>query len=109
LPCTVYILRSENSGHYYRGQTDNLERRVSQHNDSLYNGSKYAKRNKALWVCVYKEEFINRSEAMKREKELKMKKSRTYIENLLSRQSPASVRYEPPCPAGVREYLPGSH
>jgi putative endonuclease len=88
----VYILQSESTSQYYIGHTDNLDRRVSQHNDPEYHGSKHTKRNKGLWVCVYKEEFISRADAMKREKELKMKKSRTYIENLISRQSPESVR-----------------
>jgi predicted GIY-YIG superfamily endonuclease len=35
---------------------------------------------------------MTRSEAMHREKEIKGKKSRKYIENLLGRQSPESVR-----------------
>jgi hypothetical protein len=35
---------------------------------------------------------MTRSEAMQREKEIKGKKSRVYIEYLLSRQSPESIR-----------------
>jgi putative endonuclease len=92
MPYMVYVLRSESTGRFYIGHTDNLARRVSQHNDPEYHGSKHTKRNKGPWICVYKEEFINRSEAVKREKELKMKKSRKYIENLLGRQSPEGVR-----------------
>jgi putative endonuclease len=41
---------------------------------------------------MYTEMFTTRSEAMKREKELKAKKSKKYIEYLLSRQSPEGVR-----------------
>ena len=92
LPYTVYILRSESTGRYYIGHTDNLDRRLSQHNDANYHGSNHTKRNKGPWICVYTESFGTRSEAMKREKEIKGKKSRSYIESLLSRQSPESVR-----------------
>ncbi len=55
-------------------------------------GRKHTKRNKGPWTCVYTEVYMTRSEAMKREKEIKGKKSRKYIEYLLSRQSPESVR-----------------
>jgi len=88
----VYILQSESTSQYYIGHTDNLDRRISQHNDADYHGSKHTKRNKGPWTCVYTEEFTTRSEAMKREKEMKAKKSKKCIEYLLSQQSPESVR-----------------
>ena len=89
----VYILRSESTSTYYVGHTDDLLRRTSQHNDSEYHGSKHTKRNKGPWVCVYSEQYDTRAEAIKREKEIKAKKSRKYIEFLLgSRQSPESLR-----------------
>ena len=88
----VYILQSESTSQYYIGHTDDLDRRIYQHNDAEYHGSKHTKRNKGPWTCVYTEEFTTRSEAMKREKEMKAKKSKKYIEYLLSWQSPESVR-----------------
>jgi len=88
----VYILQSESTSQHYIGHTDDLERRISQHNDADYHGSKYTKRNKGPWTCVYTEEFATRSEAMKREKEIKAKKSKKSIEYLLSRQSPEGIR-----------------
>jgi putative endonuclease len=36
------------------------------------------------WKIVYSENFSNKSDAIKREKEIKNKKSRRYIENLIS-------------------------
>jgi putative endonuclease len=93
VPFFVYILRSTTTGGYYVGHTDNLSRRIAQHNDSAYLGSKHTKRNQGPWTCVYREPYDTRSAAMKREKEIKAKKSRDYIECLIiSRQSPDGLR-----------------
>jgi putative endonuclease len=84
----VYILESESTGVFYIGHTDNLSRRIIEHNDPDYQGTKYTKLHKGPWNCVYKEEFSTRSEAMRRERQIKAKKSRNYIEYLVaSRQS----------------------
>ena len=89
----VYILRSESISGYYVGHTDDLSRRILQHNDSEYQGSKHTKRNKGPWTCVYAEQYNTRAEAMRREKEIKAKKSRQYIEFLIyRRQSPEGLR-----------------
>ncbi|TAN40483.1 MAG: GIY-YIG nuclease family protein [Nitrospirae bacterium] len=93
MPFFVYILRSESTGGYYVGHTDDLSRRISQHNDPDYHGSQHTKRHKGPWVPVYSEQFDMRSEAMVREKTIKAKKSRSYIEFLISsRQSPEGLR-----------------
>jgi len=84
----VYILKSESTAQFYIGHTNDLNRRILQHNDIDYQGTKHTKRNKGPWICVYTETFSTRSEAMKREKELKAKKSRKYIEYLIKRQDP---------------------
>ncbi|MEW6052869.1 MAG: GIY-YIG nuclease family protein [Nitrospirota bacterium] len=92
MPFLVYILKSESTSQYYIGHTDDLDRRISQHNNIDYHGSQHTKRNKGPWTCVYTETFLTRSEAMQREKEIKSKKSRRYIEYLLNWQSPEGVR-----------------
>jgi len=93
MPFFVYILRSESTGRYYVGHTDDLPRRISQHNDPTYHGSKYTKRNQGPWTCVFSEQYETRSAAMHREQEIKAKKSRDYIEFLIiSRQSPERLR-----------------
>ncbi|MEW6067991.1 MAG: GIY-YIG nuclease family protein [Nitrospirota bacterium] len=89
----VYILWSESTSRFYIGHTNNLVRRIAQHNNPDYHGSHHTKRNRGHWKCVYHEQFETRSEAMAREKEIKAKKSRAYIESLIStRQSPESIR-----------------
>ena len=75
----VYILQSERDGSYYVGHTSDLDKRLRRHNEqrSTYTGSKVP------WKLIYYEVFAKRSEAMKREQEIKHMKSREYIERLV--------------------------
>jgi predicted GIY-YIG superfamily endonuclease len=52
---TVYILRSETTGRHYCGQTDDLDRRLRQHNDSEYHGSRTTKRFEGPWTLLWSE------------------------------------------------------
>ncbi|KAF0152080.1 MAG: putative endonuclease containing a URI domain [Ignavibacteria bacterium] len=76
----TYILFSKTTNKYYCSSTDNIERRISQHN------SGYSKSTKGglQWELKYFEEYSDRSEAVRRENEIKKKKSRKYIEGLIS-------------------------
>jgi putative endonuclease len=76
---SMYILQSSNSGRYYIGHTDEISRRLTEHNSGM---AKYTQREKP-WKVVYVENFVTRSAAMKRELEIKRKKSRKYIEKLI--------------------------
>ncbi len=64
---------------YYVGYTADLDDRLFRHNNS---GSKSTKKAND-WLLKHKEEFKDRSTAMKRELEIKKKKSRKYIEGLI--------------------------
>ena len=75
----VYILKNKLNGRYYVGHTNNLTRRIEEHNSGR---SRYTKR-KGIWILVYVEEFVTRAEAMKRELEIKNRKSRKFIEGLI--------------------------
>jgi putative endonuclease len=75
----IYILKSQIDDTYYIGYTDNLERRVYEHNF----GKKGYTRKKRPWKLVYSEECDNKTEAIKREIYLKRNKSRVYIEELI--------------------------
>jgi putative endonuclease len=75
----VYILQSLKDLSYYIGQCADLDCRMSKHYDGM---SKYTANKKPLRL-KYFEMFSSRSEALKREKEIKNKKSRIYIENLI--------------------------
>jgi len=76
----VYILRNPD-GRTYVGQTNNIERRLSEHNDPDYRGTLYTKRFQLPWKLVHQEYFSTRKEAMRRERELKTGKGRDWIRN----------------------------
>ena len=75
----VYILQSLKDGSYYVGTTQDLSQRMERHNQGR---SKYTKAKKP-WQVSYSEEYGDRSAAMKREYEIKSRKDKGYIENLV--------------------------
>ncbi len=72
----VYILYSKSKDKYYIGHTHDLLNRLDEHNKKSNLGTND-------WEIKYFEEFGTRGEAMKREVEIKNKKRRSYIENLI--------------------------
>jgi len=86
----LYILKSASTRQFYIGHTDNLERRIAEHNDPSYEGTQYTKRHRGPWKCVYTEKYETRSLAMIRQKQIKDKKSRKYIEYLIANKKELS-------------------
>ena len=76
----VYVLQSEKDGSYYVGHTNNLSERLQRHNEGR---SPYTK-GRLPWKSIYQEAFDSRTEAMKREAEIKGMKDRKYLNNLVS-------------------------
>ncbi|MEJ0103412.1 MAG: GIY-YIG nuclease family protein [Bacteroidota bacterium] len=76
----VYIFQCMKDSSFYVGQCDDLDRIMSRHFDGF---SKYTS-SKRPWRLVYFERVKSRQEALKREKEIKSKKSRKHIENLIA-------------------------
>ena len=79
----TYIIQSESTGRFYVGSTDDVDRRLAQHNNPEYKGSLTTKRFKGPWKIVYLEPFESRSEAISREKQIKAWKSRKAIQELI--------------------------
>ncbi len=75
----VYIIYSEIIHKYYTGATDGLEWRLQRHNQGW---GRYTKGG-IPWKIVYTEKFKTKSEALKRERDIKRRKSRKYIEGLI--------------------------
>ena len=73
---TVYVLYSENYDKIYIGFTSNLEQRFLSHNELSKKGYTVKFRP---WKIVYTEEFDDKKDALKREKELKTSRGRNYI------------------------------
>jgi len=65
----VYILRTS-SDTLYIGQTNNIDRRLKEHSDKSSKSAKYVRYFNSINL-VYKESFETRTEAMKREIQLK--------------------------------------
>lgn len=77
----LYIIQSLSNNKFYVGSTGNLSDRLLRHNT----GRSKATKTGTPWKLVYSEEFETRSEAMKREVDIKSWKSHTMIENLIAK------------------------
>jgi len=71
----VYILLSQKDYKRYIGFTDNLERRIVEHNSGLVKSTK----NRRPLTLSYFEKFENKTDALKREKVIKAKKGKFII------------------------------
>ena len=78
MPYVVYILQADD-GTFYTGETKDLARRLKQHQAGRVQSTK----SRTGWHIVHTEEFPTHLEAVKREREIKRRKSRKYIEKLI--------------------------
>ncbi len=79
MPFHVYIIQSQKDGSYYVGSTQDLQERLVRQNQGR---SKYTK-SKRPWELVYFEEQADRSSAINRGKEIKRRKRKSYIVELI--------------------------
>ena len=73
----VYIIKSEKTRKYYVGSTNNLNKRIEEHNTGK---SKYTSRG-IPWDLIYYEIYLTRTLAMKKEKEIKSRGIKRYLED----------------------------
>ncbi|MEE4312105.1 MAG: GIY-YIG nuclease family protein [candidate division KSB1 bacterium] len=75
----VYIIESE-EGKYYTGSTNDISKRIEQHNSNKFRcwTNRYSN-----WTLVYSESFETRSEAIKRENEIKKMKGGVQFKKLV--------------------------
>ena len=85
MPHFVYILQSEKDGRYYIGETHDIGGRVAFHNAGLQRST----RSRIPFKLLYVEQWPNRGEALKREKEIKNYKGGRSFKKLLEGSSPA--------------------
>lgn len=71
----TYVLKSVKFNKFYTGYTENLEKRLLEHNNKL---NYYSKRY-APWRVVYFEKFYTQEEAIKREKYFKSAAGRNWL------------------------------
>ena len=77
----TYIIQNNKTKRRYIGSTENLERRLDQHNSGKTKSTKYGV---GLWEIIYKEEYLTRNEAIKRELMIKSYKGGNGLRKLLS-------------------------
>jgi putative endonuclease len=71
----VYVLRSQSNGWFYIGMTNNLNRRLREHNG----GHNRSTKGKGPFVLVHTETFATRAQARAREKKLKTGAGREWL------------------------------
>ena len=76
----IYIIESLIVIRYYIGSTENLEIRLSAHNSGKVKSTRAYK----PWELVYTERFDTKSDAIKRERQIKSYKSGIAFKKLLS-------------------------
>ncbi|MBU1871126.1 GIY-YIG nuclease family protein [Patescibacteria group bacterium] len=77
----VYVLENQNDKSLYIGFTTNIEKRVNEHNSGK--GSRTTKL-KEDWMLIYYESYLNKQDALGREKFLKSGSGRRYINKQLA-------------------------
>ena len=75
----IYILKSSISKKHYIGPTNDLERRLFEHNSGKVKSTKAYK----PWEMIYTKLFYTRNEAFKREKQIKSYKGGEAFKKLL--------------------------
>jgi len=74
----VYAIKSLTRSYIYVGMSNNVERRLKQHN----NGENRSTKPYAPFILILVEEYPSRSEARKREKFLKAGSGKKYLKSL---------------------------
>jgi putative endonuclease len=77
----IYVMRSQSTGRLYIGHTDNIQRRLIEHNSGMSKSTK----GRGPWELIYQEEYTTRGEAMKREYFLKSGKGREILKGIISK------------------------
>jgi putative endonuclease len=75
----VYVIRSQSVGKIDIGHTQDLQKRLREHNDPECFSSKFTKRIQGPWDLIYSESYDTRSEAFRRERWLKSGRGREYL------------------------------
>ena len=78
----VYVLYSETFKKIYIGYTSDLPQRLNSHNVFAKKGFTVKFRP---WKVIYSENYSTKTEALKREKELKSSRGRAFIKALLQK------------------------
>jgi len=76
----TYVLRSRKDGKFYTGSTNNIDRRLKEHD----RGDQKSTKSRRPFELVLKETYEIRTEAREREKYLKSGSGREFLKNKLN-------------------------
>lgn len=82
MPYHVYILRNP-AGRIYIGQTQDLSRRLREHNDPADRTTRHTKKYPGPWTLIHAEPHVSRAATMRRERQLKGGQGRQWISDTL--------------------------
>ena len=82
----VYIIQSSKTGQYYIGSTEDIDKRLNEHNRNIMRSTKH----RGPWEIIYREECENRTHALEREHRIKSFKGGGGFKKLLKASSPSS-------------------
>ena len=74
----IYILYSNTINKFYVGQTIDINKRLQRHNLKMVPSTK----NGIPWKLIYSEKYSTRSEAMLKEKQIKKRGAKRFLESL---------------------------
>ena len=77
---TVYVLKNSLTNRHYIGSTNDLVRRLDEHN----RGHTKSTRQKGIWEVIYQEEYNELLEATRRERQIKSYKGGNEFKKLLA-------------------------
>lgn len=78
---SLYILESQKDNSYYVGITNNLRRRIEEHNL----GKVFSTKHKIPFKLIFSQDFPDKAAAMAKEKQLKSWKKRKAIERYINK------------------------
>ena len=76
----AYVIKSIDHNYYYKGHCEDIEKRLTQHNNGLTKSIKPY----IPFKLVYFEVFTNREDAIKREKYFKSGEGRQFLKNIIA-------------------------
>ncbi len=79
----VYALYNKKSGKIYIGQTNNIEKRLKEHNEKR--GNHFTSSIDGTWIIIYQEAASSRTSAILRERQLKSFRGREFIKQYIPR------------------------
>ncbi|MFA6541921.1 MAG: GIY-YIG nuclease family protein [Bacteroidota bacterium] len=84
---TVYVLLSAKDSNFYVGMTNNLTKRIHDHNSAKVRSTK----SRTPFSLLYSEEHSNRKIARAREKYLKSSAGKRYLQKFFAQQQPSHL------------------